>query len=125
MDLGSGEFTVASTYRMGEAHENFANTLLRVPVPKGISQGDIDKLKTELERVAFPLRDEAYKFFEMAHKRSGEVQTFTVWTRRSYQKLSDLAPDRNPPVDEISADPSYISHVLKGDSRIVAEMLAE
>ena len=112
VDLGSGEFTVASAYRLGEAHENFANSLLRAPTPKGASQTYTDKLKTELEKVAFPLRDEAYKFFELAHKRSAEVQTFTAWTRRAYQKLSELAPDRNPPVDEISADPSYLSHLL-------------
>jgi TolA-binding protein len=124
-ELGSGEFTVASLYRLGEAHENFSNALFRAPAPKGASQADTDRLKTELEKVAFPLKEEAYKFFETAHKRSTEVQTFTVWTRRTYQKMVELAPDRHPQVDEISADPTYLSHVLKADNKAVAELIEE
>jgi len=70
-------------------------------------------VKTELEKVAFPLKEEAYKFFETAYKRSREVETFTVWTRRTYQKMVELAPDRHPEVDELSAEPSYMSHEVK------------
>jgi tetratricopeptide (TPR) repeat protein len=113
IDLGSAEFTVASLYRLGEAHENFANALFKAPAPKGSSQSDIDKLKTELEKVAFPLKDEAYKFFETAYKRSREVETFTTWTRRTYQKMVELAPEKHPEVNEMSAEPTYLTHELK------------
>lgn len=124
VDVGSGEFTVASAYRLGEAHENFANGLLRAPMPKAATQADIDKMKTELEKVAFPLKEEAYKYFELAHKRSAEVQTFTAWTRRTYQKMVELAPEKNPEVNEISAEPAYLSHVLKGEASAMAEVIA-
>jgi hypothetical protein len=113
MSIGSPEFTVAALYRLGEAHENFANALFQAPGPKGASQAELDKLKTELEKVAFPLRDEAYKFFETAYKRSREVETFTTWTRRTYQKMVDLAPEKHPAIDEMSVEPSYLSHDLK------------
>ena len=113
IELGSAEFSVASLYRLGEAHENFASALFKAPAPPGASQSEVDKVKTELEKVAFPLKEEAYKFFETAYKRSREVETFTVWTRRTYQKMVELAPDRHPEVDELSAEPSYMSHEVK------------
>jgi TolA-binding protein len=113
IDLGSPEFTVAALYRLGEAHENFANALFKVPAPTGATPAAIDKLRTELEKVALPLRDEAYKFFETAYQRSKEVDTFTTWTRLTYQKMVELAPDKHPSIDELSAEPGYLSHSVK------------
>ncbi|MBM4250627.1 MAG: tetratricopeptide repeat protein [Deltaproteobacteria bacterium] len=113
IDLGSPEFTVASLYRLGEAHENFANALFKVPAPNGATPAATDKLRTELEKVALPLRDEAYKFFETAYQRSKEVDTFTTWTRLTYQKMVELAPDKHPSIDELSAEPGYLSHSVK------------
>jgi TolA-binding protein len=113
IEIGSAEYVVASLYRLGEAHENFANALFKAPSPQGASQSDVDKFKTELEKVAFPLREEAYKFFETAYKRSKEVDTFTVWTRRTFQKMVDLSPDKHQEIDELSADPAYLSHDVK------------
>jgi hypothetical protein len=63
--------------------------------------------------VALPLRDEAYKFFETAYQRSKEVDTFTTWTRLTYQKMVELAPDKHPSIDELSAEPGYLSHSVK------------
>jgi hypothetical protein len=39
--------------------------------------------------------------------------------------MVELAPDRHPQVDEISADPTYLSHVLKADNKAVAELIEE
>jgi TolA-binding protein len=124
IELGSAEHSVASLYRLGEAHENFSQSLFKAPSPPGASQADVDRLKTELEKVAFPLKEEAYKFFETAYKRSREVQTFTAWTRRTYQKMVELAPEKQPAVDELSAEASYLSHDLKLTKQ-VSEMIED
>ncbi len=116
--VNSGEYTVASLYRLGELHDEFAKALFNAPAPKGSSQVDIDKFKTEIEKVAFPLRDDAFKFFETAYKRSKEVDSFTEWTRKTYQKMVELAPQQHPEVIEQSADPAYMSHRLKWDSSV-------
>lgn len=110
IDLGGAEFTVASLYRLGEAHEQFGESLLNAPGPQGATPADIDRLKTELEKVAFPLREEANKFFDTAFKRSHEVETFTIWTKKTYQKMAEISPDKFVPVEEMSAEPSYLSH---------------
>jgi TolA-binding protein len=112
MSIESPEYTVASLYRLGELHEDLAEKLFAVSAPDGATQVDVSKFKSMLEKVAFPLREEAYKFYETAYKRSQEVETFTAWTRKTYDKMAELAPDKNPAVYEIEADPSYMVNKL-------------
>ena len=116
--LGSGEYTVASLYRLGEVHENFSEALFKAPTPKGLSKAEMDALKTELEKIAFKLKGESLKLFETAQKRSREVETFTVWTTRIYQKMAQLAPQKNLEIDEVSAEPTYMTHRFEIDKTI-------
>ena len=116
--LGNVEHIVASFFRLGEAHENFAQALFSAPAPPGASQADLDRFRTELEKVAFPLKEEAYKFFETAYKRSTEVETFSPWTQRSYRKMVELAPEKHPVVNEMSAAAAYTTHEVKWDSAL-------
>lgn len=121
IELSSGEHTVASLFRLGEMHENFAKILFDAPPPTGNDQAKVDQYRSSIEKVAFPLRDEAGKFFEAAYKRSQEVQTFTEWTRKAYEKMVELQPDKFPAVIEKTTSPTYMSHAMIWDES-VAEM---
>ncbi|MEZ4741269.1 MAG: tetratricopeptide repeat protein [Bdellovibrionota bacterium] len=110
--LGNGEYSVAALYRMGDLHEELATALFKAPAPQGASQGDIDAFRSQLEKVAFPLREDAYKYFEAAYKRSKEVQTFTVWTKKTYDKMVELKPKDHKKIEIESVAPSYLSHQL-------------
>jgi cellulose synthase operon protein C len=124
IDLGSGEYSVASLYRLGSAHENFSQELFKAPAPKGASQKDVDAFKTELEKVAFPLKTEAFKFYETAYMRSTEVETFTTWTQKSYDKMVELAPDKHPVVDVMVADPAYLSQSI-AENKQIADLIVD
>ncbi|MCX6126681.1 MAG: hypothetical protein NTV34_18260, partial [Proteobacteria bacterium] len=106
------EFAVASLYRLGEMHEDFSKTLFDAPPPAKSSQAQANAFKSQLEKVAFPLKTEAYKFFEAAFKRSQEVESFSIWTTNTYQKMVELAPEKHKEINEQSAGPSYISYKL-------------
>ncbi|MBC7659673.1 MAG: tetratricopeptide repeat protein [Chitinophagaceae bacterium] len=118
IDLGSGEFTVASLFRMGEMHENFSKMLFDAPVPTGQSQAQVDAYRSSIEKVAFPLREEGNKFFEAAFQRSQEVQTFTEWTRKTYEKMVELHADKFPVIVEKSTSPTYMSHLMVWDKSV-------
>jgi len=107
--IGNAEYTVASYYRLGEMHENFAQALFNAPAPAGASQKEAVDFKSQLEKAGFPLKDEAYKFFETAYRQSSEVETFTQWTQKTYQKMVQLAPQKHPAIEEQSANPGYMS----------------
>ena len=105
IDLGSGEFTVASLYRVAEMNENFAEGLLGASPPEGSSQLQVDQFKSSsMEKVAFPLKEEADSYFDMVYKRSKEVQTFTNWTRLARAKMSEINRERYPVIDERNVD---------------------
>lgn len=108
--LGNAEFAVASYYRLGELHEDFASALFNAPAPNGASQKDATEFKSQLEKAAFPLKEEATKFYETAFRQSSEVETFSPWTQKTYQKMVQIAPDKYPSVQEQSASPSYMSY---------------
>ncbi|MFY7930468.1 MAG: hypothetical protein ACOVS5_16460, partial [Oligoflexus sp.] len=86
--------------------------------PQGASQAQVDQYRSSIEKVAFPLRDEANKFFETAYKRSQEVQTFTEWTRRAYEKMVEIQPDKFPAVVEKTTSPTYMSHSMIWDESV-------
>lgn len=85
----------------------------------------MDRLKTELEKVAFPLREEANKFFDTAFMRSREVETFTLWTKKTYQKMVELSPDKFAPVDEMSADPTYLGHEINLKDKVLSKLTVQ
>ncbi len=118
IEIGSGEFTVASLYRLGEMHENFSKMLFDAPAPAGQSQAQVDQYRSSIEKVAFPLRDEGNKFFETAYQRSQEVQTFTEWTRKTYEKMVELHPEKYPVIVEKSTSPTYMSHSMIWDKSV-------
>lgn len=108
--IGSNEFTVVSFYRMGEMNEDLANALFAAPAPKGSSQADADRFHSELEKIAFPLKKEALNFFTEAYKRSQNVETFTVWTKKAQEKMVELRPTEYKKIDVDNVEPKYLSH---------------
>lgn len=118
--IGSGEFVVGSLYRLGQLHEEFANALFKVPSPPGLDQEGVDQFRTSIEKVAFPLKEESRTFYETSYKRSKEVQTFTKWTKMTYDKMVELAPNKFAKMDEKHHDSSYLSHKLIWDDTLLS-----
>lgn len=107
--LGNAEFVVASYYRLGELHEDFSKSLFSVPTPSSYSPKEASELKSQLERSAFPLKEQAYKFYETAYTQSSEVDSLSSWTVRTYEKMSAIAPEKHPEMREITAEPGYVT----------------
>ena len=80
--------------------------------PRGASQVEVDQYRSSIEQVAFPLKEEARKFFDAAYLRSKEVQTFTEWTRLTRNKMVELDIEKFPMVSEKSTEAAYLSHSL-------------
>lgn len=110
--LADPEYTVASYYKLGEMSEHFAQILINISPPAELEKVEAQKFKSELEKSAFMLKEEAYKAFEMAFVRSKEIESFSQWTIKTYAKISELAPDKHPELIEVSADPTYMSNKI-------------
>jgi arylsulfatase A-like enzyme len=84
--------------------------LCQAPAPAGLNQKESAEFKSQLDKAAFPLKEEATKFFETAFRQSAEVETFSPWTQKTYQKMVLLSPQKYPAVQEQSASPGYMSY---------------
>jgi hypothetical protein len=108
--IGSPEHTVASLYRLGEMHEDFAEKLFNAQPPTGKTAEQALAFRSKLDKLAFPLKEEAGKFFEVAQKRSSEVETFSEWTSRVEAKLADFSGKKSSSDALMVLSPGYVSH---------------
>jgi cellulose synthase operon protein C len=109
VEIGSPEYVVASLYQIGDLHESFYLQVYNAKAPKHMNEKQEFQYRSDLEAAAFPLRDQAYSYFEAAFKRSSEVETFTSWTQQTYSKMSELAAGKHPLLRAKWFSPSYIS----------------
>jgi TolA-binding protein/Tfp pilus assembly protein PilN len=107
--IGSPEFTVASLYRLGEMHEDFAEKLFSVQPGTDLNQKQALTFRSKMDKLAFPLREEAGKFFEVAQKRSSEVETFSDWTERIEVKMAELSGRKESSEAMMVLAPQYAS----------------
>ena len=107
--IGSPEFTVASLYRLGEMHEDFAEKLFSVQPASDIGQKQALTFRSKMDKLAFPLREEAGKFFEVAQKRSSEVETFSDWTEKVESKMAELSGRKESSDAMMVLAPQYVS----------------
>ncbi len=114
------EYSIASLYALGIMHEEFATTLSNLQFPSDFNKEEVSILKSELKKVSTPLKEESVKFFDLAFTRSAESDTFTPWSKKVYEKMSLINPDKYPEVDELTLDPSFLSFDL--DSNIANKL---
>ena len=107
--IGSPEHTVASLYRLGEMHEDFAEKLFNAQPPSGKTAAQSLAFRSRMDKLAFPLKEEAGKFFEVAQKRSSEVETFSIWTSRVEAKVAELAGKKTGSEALMVLSPGYVS----------------
>lgn len=119
IELRAGEYVVASLYRLGEMHEIFSNDLFRAKPPADFNQNQVDEFKTALEKLAFPLKEDAMRFFKEAYARSSEVQTLSNWTILAYEKMAKYFPGEHPSVNVKAVEPKYLSHSLFMEEAVV------
>lgn len=88
-----GEWTTASSYKIGSVFEDFANAILTSPVPANLSGDEILAYKSQLRNLAVPFQKKALEA-HLANIRQAEDNNIeNDWTKQSKSRvvvLSDL-----------------------------------
>jgi hypothetical protein len=90
--LGNAEAGVAALYRVAEIREFLANVLLKSPVPKGASPEEVEEFRSNIEKIALPMSEEASKLYAAAWQKSNESEAVTPFQQRLHDKLAVLNP---------------------------------
>ena len=110
--IGDLVWQTASFYKLGEMHENFATMIFNAPKLVGASQQEVDAYRTRMEKAAFPLRNEAYKYYHAAWQKAQQGNIFTTWMLKSYDKITSMYPDKYPQINEKINTPLYLTHKI-------------
>lgn len=90
------EWTMASSYRIGNLFQKFAISLYDVPIPFPEGSEEFDIYRTQLEDVAIPLEDEAIVRYEKTIERAREAKIVNEWTKRTLAELNKYKPGEYP-----------------------------
>ena len=95
-------------------HDSFADSLFKATPPQG-SAAEVNKFKSELEKVAFPLMDQAKDYYVQAYKSTKDLETFSSWSIKIREKMTSIDEKKYPKIDLKTGSPVYLSHTLKID----------
>jgi TolA-binding protein len=110
--LGNAESGVAALYRVAEIREFLSAALLKAPQPAGANAEEIEQFRSEVEKIAIPMAEEAAKLYFAAWQKGNETEAITPFQHKLYEKLAVLRPaDFRPVVGEMPV-PSYYSSGL-------------
>lgn len=110
--MGDPVWQTASLYKLGEMHENFAAMIFNAPKLVGASQQEVDAYRSRMEKAAFPLRNEAYKYYHAAWQKAQQESIFSHWMLKSYAKITSMYPDKYPQLNEKVNTPLYLTHKM-------------
>lgn len=95
---GAGQYALASAFRVGEAYENFWNSLLTSAFPRGMNEEETQVYRQLLEEQAAPYREKAVASYETTLTKARDRGVFNEWVLLTYNRLSSLVPERYPPM---------------------------
>ena len=110
--IGDPVWQTASLYKLGEMHENFAAMVFNAPKLVSASQQEVDVYRSRMEKAAFPLRNEAYKYYQAAWQKAQQDNIFSHWMLKSYDKITSMNPDKYPQINEKVNTPLYLTHKM-------------
>lgn len=106
---GNAEAGIGALYRVAEMQEFLGTLLLKAPAPANAKAEEVETFRSSLERIAFPLQEEAANLYVTAWQKANETEAMTPYTKKLYEKLVVLKPAEFKPIVEDMPTPSYFS----------------
>lgn len=90
------EWTLAAYYRLGYLYQNFAESLINAPCPRGLNLEECDLYKVKLETYAEAPIKKAVAAYDLTLDKAKQFKAVNEWTRKSRQALYRFEPLKYP-----------------------------
>jgi len=101
VNFKSGDPAICALYKIGLAYDNFADTLINAPMPRGAAADLQEAIREEMTNQAQPVKDKAAEAFTAAVQKSRELDIFNDCYAKSLKLLRETyRPQQFPPVLE-------------------------
>jgi len=101
VEAGHPEWASAALYRIGDMYSKFARAIYDAPLPKGLSERELEIYRQELQTLAFPIEDKALNAFVISLGVAQKQRYFSTWSNKTLQMLRKLDPAQYPKEEEI------------------------
>jgi TolA-binding protein len=95
--IGDPKWASAALFMIGEAYQNFANTLFDAPVPPELNEEEAEIYTLELQDQAFPIEDKALQAYQKQLDTALKAGIENEWTDKTRAKLRRLNPNLERP----------------------------
>lgn len=90
ISMGSPMWIAASSFRIGQSYQEFAEGLFALPIPEGLTMEQEMDYEMSIEDLAMPLQEQALQAFNNALTLALRFQAYNEWSSRSAQMISQL-----------------------------------
>lgn len=102
LSYGNGDYGIAALTRIGETYREMANALRSAPIPRRLTEEQVEIYRAELESLALGPEEKGIEAFESALKKAYELNIYNRWTLRAQENLKALQADRYPDLQKRS-----------------------
>ncbi len=96
IEMGSPMWIAAASYRRGQSYQEFAEQLLALPIPEGLTmEQEFDYIES-IEDLVGPLERQALRAFETALELARQARAYNEWSARSAAEISELQAQAFP-----------------------------
>lgn len=101
------DWNIAAFYRLGDIYRDFAKTLYKAPVPRGLSDDELDVYYTTIEDEGLKYENVAIERFERTVKESGRLKVTNDWARLALEAINQYKPQDYPLFKETKKAPTF------------------
>ena len=116
--IGDAEWSVASLYVIGFAHELVASELLNPPQPPGISGEGWQKVKESLAGLGGQFRDKAKGYYVQAGKIVSKFNIYSDYGQKVLDSLARLEPTQFKKADDYVPSVLFVGTQVEDSSKI-------
>ena len=98
LEIGQGDFGIASLYRIGVLYQNAAQAIFAIPCPRRLDEDQCGTFQSELQSKGFPLEEKAIEAFDKSLQKAYELGLYNDWLAKAQEALKAYEPQRFPEV---------------------------
>jgi tetratricopeptide (TPR) repeat protein len=96
LEIGQGDYGIASLYRIGFIYQHLAQAIFDTPCPRRLDEDQCMIYQAELQAKAFPLEEKAIEAYDKALTKAYELGLYNDWLAKAQEALKVYEPGRFP-----------------------------
>jgi len=99
------DWTIAVAYRSAQLYDDFAEMLLNIPEPQGLSDEELEQYEVMIEDLATPIEDKAIELYEKAVIQARKFKVENQWAQLALESINKYKPNEYPIFRELKTQP--------------------